>query len=151
MGGDKSLLNVYEAPVYAYLPLLCHNTDLIPKNRTSNKLQWCQFCHFVFETLLSIVCCAGFITPSCCSFFMGKHKCFLFSTTLLGAMLSNVCAKVLLIPLSLSLRHDGSLICVKCGRRKKKNREKKNPVEKKGGIWMRMWDRSIKLKPDDFI
>lgn len=30
---------------------------------------------------------------------------------LLGAMLSNVCAKVLLIPLSLSLRHDVPNLC----------------------------------------
>lgn len=108
---------------------VCQNTDSIPKNRTSNKLQWCRFCHFGFQPLLSIVCCAGFITPSRCSFFRGKYKCFLSSTTLLGAMLSNVCAKVLLIPLSLSLRHDVPLICVKCGRRKKEESREKNPSE----------------------
>lgn len=51
---------------------------------------------------------------------------------LLGAMLSNVCAKVLLIPLSLTLRHDVSLICVKCGRRKKEY--VKNPSEQREKI-----------------
>lgn len=49
---------------------------------------------------------------------------FFLATMLLGAMLSNVYAKVFLIPLSLTLRHDVSLSCVKCGRRKKSGGKK---------------------------
>lgn len=94
--------------------------------RISNKLQYWRFCHFCLEPLLSNWCCAGFKSHSAAAHFSQENtNAFFFSfTMLLGAMLSNVCAKVFLIPLSLSLRHDVSLICVKCGR--KKNLKKKS-------------------------
>lgn len=97
------------------------NTSPKQTAHISNKLQYCQFCHFCLELLLLDWCCAGFRSHwAAAHLSQGNTNAFFPSTMLLGAMLSNVCAKVLLIPLSLTQRHDVSLICVKCGRRKKR-------------------------------
>lgn len=139
------LLRVVKRPFQSYSKkhlcpflcrFLCQNTDMIPNDDQYQKKNRLHASQISFST-------GGFVTsalsPFCqigvvqvlnhiqllLIFHRKTQMLFFFSfTMLLGAMLSNVCAKVFLIPLSLSLRHDVSLICVKCGR--KKNLKKKS-------------------------